>query len=137
MNSISCNIKGLNGPGKKVLKNKLITYKPDIVLIYETNISMENLNILQNNFFKNYRYTSNSVMGTIGWLFILWKNSLYALSSFVATRHSITIILYIIGSNEITCITNIYLPHRAAEIIQMLKAVRKSWRPFLCHSKLL
>lgn len=102
---------------KKVLKNKLITNKRDMVLIQETKLEMENLNILQKNYFKNYSYIANLAIGFVGGLMTLWKISLYELSSSVATRYSITIVLKIIGTNESICVANMYAPHGAVERI--------------------
>ena len=86
---------------------------------------MENLNTLQNDFFKTYSYIANSTIGTSGGQLILWKTSLYELSSSIAMSKSITIVISIIGPNYNICVTNIYTPHKATKRIQMLQTVMK------------
>jgi len=56
---------------KRVLKNKLIIDKPDIIHIQETKATMENLNSLQKIFFKNYSYIINSTMDTASKILIV------------------------------------------------------------------
>jgi len=55
----------------------------------------------------------------------LWKISQYDLTSSFATKHSITTVLKIIGTNIRICVANIYAPHRVVERIKMLQSITK------------
>lgn len=121
MNFTSWNIRGLNGPEKKiVLKNRLAFDKHGILLIQETKLDMDNLTLIQKICFQNYNYITNSPTSMTQGIMTLWKSSQFNLSSYVATTHLITIALNIIGTNENISITNIYTPHRVVEIIKLL-----------------
>jgi len=75
---------------------------------------MENLQILQ----KNYSYLSNVSFGSTSGQTIMWKSSLYELTSSVATQSSIIVVVSITGTNNTICVTNIYAPHKLDERIK-------------------
>jgi len=86
---------------------------------------MENLPTLQKDYCKIYNYLVNAACGTTRGQLILWKNSLYELAYSIETRSSITVVLKITGITETICVTNIYIPHRAEDRIQMLSSVMR------------
>lgn len=124
MNCISWNIRGLDCPRKKrFMKNILITDQPDILLIQETRLDMDNLTLLQKSCFKQYNYIVSLATGSARGIMTLWKISQYDLTSSITTKHSITTTLKIIGANGSICVTYIYAPHKVVERIKMLQSI--------------
>lgn len=75
--------------------------------------------------FKNYSDATISARGSVGGITTLWNNSLFELTDSAATRYMLTMVLKIIGSIDILCMTNVYAPHKVAEKIDMLKILSR------------
>lgn len=67
----------------------------------------------------------------------LWKNSKFDLISSLTTHHSIKLILRIIGTNEIICITIIYAPHKVVGRIKMLQSISNLLDPLQLPLKII
>lgn len=124
INFISWNIRGLNSPGKKcILKRRVLSDHPNILLIQETKLDSTHAPLLLNSCFKPYSSLDNTATGKTGGIMNFWKNSKLDLISSLATHHSLTMILRIIGNNETISITNVYAPHMVIDCIKMLQII--------------
>lgn len=125
MNCISWNIRGLNNAGKKrILENRIMSDNLDILLIQETKVELVHPPLLLNSCFKPYNFLANLETSSAGGIMTLWKDSKFDLISSLATHHSITVVLRIIGTNESISITNVYFPHKVILYqIKMLQCI--------------
>lgn len=100
MNCISWNIRELNSPGKKrILKRKILSNHPGIMLIQQTKLDLSHPPLLLNSCFKPYSSLANTSTSSAGGIMTLWKNSKFDLLSSLATHHSLIVILRILGTN--------------------------------------
>jgi len=124
MNCVPWNIRGLNSLGKKfILKRRVLSNNLDILLIQETKLDSTHPPLLLNSSFKPYSSLANTATGTVGGIMTFWKNSKLDLISSLATHHSLTVNLRIIGTNETISITNVYAPHKVIDCIKIIQSL--------------
>jgi exonuclease III len=111
MKIISWNIRGLNGRSKqKLLRDLILTEKPDIVMLQETKCTSEDIDRLLPYCWKQGVAASIDAIGTAGGLAILWNTNAVLLENFFTTKWSITADYRLIGSNKPGHLTNVYGP---------------------------
>lgn len=124
INWISWNIRGLNGLGKKrILKNNILSNNLDILLIKETKLDSVHPPLLLKCCFKPYKFLANSTRGSARGIMTLRKRSKLDLISSLATHHSMTAALRIIGTNDSINITNFYAPYKVIDQIKILQCI--------------
>jgi len=110
---------------------------PDIMLIQETKLDSSHPPLLLNSCFRPYISLANTATSSAGGIMTLWKNSKFDLLSFLATHHSLTMILRILGTNETISITNVYALHRVIDCIKMLQILSNLLDPLLHPIKII
>jgi exonuclease III len=124
MKIISWNIRGLNGRSKqKVLRDMIMTEKPDIVMLQETKCSSEDIDRLLPFCWRQGRAASIDALGTAGGLAVLWNTSEVIMENFFATKWSITADYRCIGSNKPGCLTNVYGPASSRDKQDFLRSL--------------
>jgi len=105
------NIRGLNGTSKRrILKNRLFTQSPDLVLLQESKCSTNGIEMLKKLFAKGFQCTSIEAIGKAGGLLLFWNKNKLFMQNDLSTKHSILVIFNMPNLQQTICITNVYGP---------------------------
>lgn len=116
------NIRGLNGTSKRlILKNRLFTQSPDLVLLQESKCSTNGKETIKKLFAKGYQCISTEAIGQAGELLMFWNKNKFFMQNALSTKHSLSVIFNMPDSKQMICITNVYGPQRIQEKFKMLE----------------
>ena len=116
MKIISWNIRGSNGPQKRrLLKRKISSEKPAIILLQETKCSYEEISQYGPWIWRGCSIVAVDAQGASGGLAILWDPGQVSLSNFLTTRRSISADFQVIGAGGKGYLTNVYGPNNMGE----------------------
>ena len=115
------NIRGLNGTTKRrILKNRLFSLHPDIILLQESKCSPKGTETLKKLVSNSHHCISIDAIGQAGGLLTFWNKRKFFLQNALSTKHSLSIIFNMPDSGQSICITNVYGPQRIQEKLKML-----------------
>lgn len=123
----SWNIVGLNSRGKqRYLKDRLKRDKPSIMIVQETNISMQKMEEIMSRGHTRYEIMGQDAKSSVGGLAILWNLEEIEFGNWISFPRILSGSFRVIGSSEWAILSGVYGPHSPMErkgFLQNLKAI--------------